>query len=134
VIKNTIPNVSAVLMRRMDLSDIERRLVALKNAGDWLLYTHLLEKGDIAFVPEALNFHRRHSSSVTIGKGGLNLMREILMVQQHILERHSVAPAVERQMELTLQSTYEYLRLGVSGPPSYKDHTELREVQWAVTR
>jgi glycosyltransferase involved in cell wall biosynthesis/SAM-dependent methyltransferase len=134
VIKNTIPNVSAVLMRRTDLSGIERRLVALKNAGDWLLYTHLLEKGDIAFVPDALNFHRRHASSVTIGKGGLNLMREILMVQHHILERHSASPGVERQMELSLQRTYEYLGLGANGPKLYKDHEALREVQWAATR
>src|SRR5262249_51784590 len=129
-----IPNVSAVLMRRADLSGIEQRLVALKNAGDWLLYTHLLERGDIAFVPEALNFHRRHASSVTIGKGGLNLMREILIVQQYLLERHSIAPGVERQMEVSLQSTYEYLGLGANGPASYKDHSELREVQWAATR
>ena len=134
VIKNTIPNVSAVLMRRTDLSGIEQRLVALKNAGDWLLYAHLLEGGDIAFVPEALNFHRRHGSSVTIGKGGLNLMREILIVQQHLLERHSVTPGVERQMELSLQRTYEYLGLGANGPTSYKDHHALREVQWAATR
>jgi glycosyltransferase involved in cell wall biosynthesis/SAM-dependent methyltransferase len=134
VIKNTIPNVSAVLMRRVDLSGIEQRLVGLKNAGDWLLYTHLLEGGNIAFVPEALNFHRRHASSVTIGKGGLNLMREILIVQQHLLEKYSIAPGVERQMELSLQRTYEYLGLGANGPASYKDHGALREVQWAETR
>ena len=59
-VKNTIPNVSAVLMRRTDLSSIEHQLVALKNAGDWLLYVHLLERGHIAFVPDALNSHRRH--------------------------------------------------------------------------
>jgi glycosyltransferase involved in cell wall biosynthesis/SAM-dependent methyltransferase len=133
VVKNTIPNVSAVLMRRADLSGVERRLIALRNAGDWLLYTHLLEHGQIAFVPEVLNSHRRHASSVTIGSGGLNLMREILMVQQHMLERHPISTDAERQMEISLQSVYEYLGLGADGPPSYKDHEALRAIQWSVT-
>lgn len=75
-IKNTIPNVSAVLMRRIDLSSVEHKLASLKNAGDWLLYVHLLEHGSIGFVPEALNSHRRHASSATIGGASLNLMRE----------------------------------------------------------
>ena len=132
VVKNTIPNVSAVLMRRTDLSTIEHKLVALRNAGDWLLYTHLLERGHIAFVPEVLNSHRRHASSVTIGHGGLNLMREILMVQQHVVERHSITPDAERRLEISVQRTYEYLGLGADGPPSYKDHEALRAVQWAV--
>ena len=86
-IKNTIPNVSAVLMRKADLSMIEDRVLELRNAGDWLLYVHLLKQGRIAFVADVLNNHRRHSGSVTIGRGGLNLMREILMVQD-IVHRH----------------------------------------------
>ena len=62
-VKNTIPNVSAVLMRKPDLSGIASRLVTLRNAGDWLVYVHLLERGDVAFVPQALNYHRRHDGS-----------------------------------------------------------------------
>jgi hypothetical protein len=46
VIKNTIPNVSAVLMRRTDLSGIERRLVALKNRR--LVVMRTFRGGDIA--------------------------------------------------------------------------------------
>lgn len=132
VVKNTIPNVSAVLMRRIDLSSIEPKLVALRNAGDWLLYVHLLEHGNIAFVPEVLNSHRRHASSVTIGRGGLNLMREILMVQQHVVGRHRITADAKRQKEAELQRTYKYLGLSADGPPSYKDHPTLRAVEWAA--
>ena len=70
-VKNTIPNVSAVLMRKPDLSGIASQLVTLRNAGDWLVYVHLLERGDVAFFPQALNYHRRHDGSQTIGHGGL---------------------------------------------------------------
>jgi hypothetical protein len=133
VVKNTIPNVSAVVMRRVDLSGIEQRLVGLRNAGDWLTYVHVLTHGDIAFVAEPLNAHRRHSSSVTIGRGGLNLMREILMVQQYALERHGIAAGTERKREASLQATYKYLGLEVEGPESYREHDALKDVEWVTT-
>jgi glycosyltransferase involved in cell wall biosynthesis len=125
-IKNTIPNVSAVLMRKPDLSEIASQLVTLRNAGDWLVYVHLLERGDLAFYPAVLNYHRRHGGSVTIGNGGLNLMREILLVQRHIFDRYPVPPDVEQKRDAHLQSTYEYLGLHVDGPASYKEHELLR--------
>ena len=125
-VKNTIPNVSAVLMKKPDLAAIESELLTLRNAGDWLVYVHLLEKGDIAFVPEPLNDHRRHSGSVTIGQGGLNLMRETLLMQRRILGRHQVSAEVECRREAHLQATYEYLGLNIHGPASYKDHEALR--------
>ena len=134
IIKNTIPSVSAVVMRRADLSAIAGELVGLRNAGDWMVYLHVLEKGDIAFVPEALNLHRRHGRSVTIGKGGLNLMREILVVQRRALERHPVTATVEAKREACLQTTYEYLGLHLDGPVAYKDHEALKVVLPAAAR
>jgi glycosyltransferase involved in cell wall biosynthesis len=125
-VKNTIPNVSAVLMRKPDLSAIEPELVALRNAGDWLVYVHLLERGDIAFVPQSLNRHRRHSGSQTIGHGGVNLMREMLLVQRHVLDRHRVSAEVERKREAHLQHIYEYLGLDADGQASFKDHDALK--------
>ena len=77
------------------------------------------------YVPEPLNYHRRHSTSVTIGHGGLNLMKETLLVQRHVLDRHPILPDVERKREAHLQATYEYLGLHIDGPPSYKNHQAL---------
>ena len=121
-------------MRRPDYSRIEDKLVSLRNAGDWLLYVHLLERGKIAFVPDALNDHRRHGAGVTIGGNGMNLMREVLMVQQHVLERHAISTEADRRRQRSDQSIYEYLGLDRNGPPSYKDHQELRTVEWAASR
>ena len=126
-IKNTIPNVSAVLMRRPDLRAIETQLLSLRNAGDWFVYVHLLEAGDVAFIPEVLNYHRRHAGSVTIGQGGLNLMRETMVVQRYIEDRHELPPEVQGKRDAHLQSTYEYLGLHRDGPASYVDHESLRE-------
>jgi hypothetical protein len=126
IVKNTIPNVSAVLMRKPDLSDIETKLVDLRNAGDWLVYVHLLQSGEIAYVPTSLNYHRRHGRSLTIAHGGLNLMREIMLVQHHIRERHQISPEIERKRLAHLQSTYDYLGLGAAGASRYQDHLALR--------
>ncbi len=132
VVKNTIPNVSAVVMRKPDLSEIESALVTMRNAGDWLVYVHLLERGSLAYVPQALNRHRRHDGSVTIGQGGLNLMREMLVVERHILERHAIASDVDQKRERHLQEIYEYLGLNGDGPPSYKDHSVLSSLAVAA--
>ena len=113
-------------MRKPNLAPIESELLALRNAGDWLVYVHLLERGDLAFVPESLNYHRRHDGSLTIGRGGLNLMRETLLLQRRVLDRHSISPEIDRKREAYLQSTYEYLGLNTDGPASYKDHEALR--------
>jgi O-antigen biosynthesis protein len=134
VVKNTIPNVSAVLMRNTDISAIEPVLLGLRNAGDWLLYVHLLKQGSVAFESDVLNDHRRHANSVTIGRGGLNLMREIVMVQRYILERFEVSADVERKRQSNLQATYEYLGLHNDGPASFKDHEALKVVEWAGIR
>ncbi len=134
IVKNTIPNVSGVLMRKPDLSAIAAELVELRNAGDWLVYAHVLERGDIAFIPTALNYHRRHQGSLTIGKGGVNLMREILLVQQYIKSRHAITAHTEARRDAHLQTTYEYLRLDAEGPGSYQEHEALRPLASTLGR
>lgn len=68
-IKNTIPNVSAVVFRRSALerafSAIGDKLFTYRVAGDWLIYVHVLTQGKIYFCSKSLNDHRRHTSSVT---------------------------------------------------------------------
>ena len=69
--RNTILNASAVLWRRTALLDAFGRCGAdlgeFRMAGDWRLYVEaLLQPGArVAFVPEPLNHHRRHTGSVT---------------------------------------------------------------------
>lgn len=69
-VKNTIPNVSAVLFRREALLRVMREnigeILGLRIAGDWLVYLYMLKEGGVLFVPNAMNMHRRHRKSVTI--------------------------------------------------------------------
>jgi glycosyltransferase involved in cell wall biosynthesis len=63
--KNTIPNASAVVFRRPEVEKIEENLVQQRLAGDWWFYVYRGIGGRISFIPQPLNFHRRHGQTVT---------------------------------------------------------------------
>ena len=64
IFKNTIPNASAVLMRRSILDQTGKIDTQMRLAGDWLLWAKILTISDIAFVAEPLNNFRTHSNVV----------------------------------------------------------------------
>ncbi len=96
-IKNTIPNVSAVLFRRLPLLDVlqtyAREIGSYRVAGDWCVYVNVLRRGSIAFSPAALNYHRRHDVSVTIAKFDLAELAEIARMQAYVAREF--APSAE---------------------------------------
>ena len=71
-VKNTLPNVSGVLFRRDAIARVldERidEILKYRVAGDWCVYAFLAMAGKFAFDPHPLNYHRRHTTSVTISR------------------------------------------------------------------
>lgn len=126
-IKNSIPNVSGVLMRKPDLSAIADRLNSLKIAGDWLTYVHVLGTGKISYIPDAHNFHRRHAKGATLASAGLALLKEILQVQAYIQERYFVTETTESKRNAYLQEIYEQFHLNSEQAPFYWEHPNLEE-------
>jgi hypothetical protein len=114
-VKNTIPNVSAVLFRRSALlSALERDLdlmCSFRIAGDWVAYLAVQEQGDVVYVSEALNLHRRHDSSVTLGSDRTAHMREILRVQQMVAERYRPDPQTREKASHYASQVSQYLGL-----------------------
>ncbi|GIK26591.1 MAG: hypothetical protein BroJett006_28370 [Betaproteobacteria bacterium] len=101
-IKNTIPNVSAVLFRlgafRQAVDEVGEGLFSYRVAGDWVVYLHLLQLGSIYFNAQALNMHRRHTGSVTKSTDEAGHFREVCEAQKialHIttLPDHSLSKA-----------------------------------------
>lgn len=111
-IKNTIPNVSAVLFRREPLRSVLERDLELmcqfRIAGDWVAYLGLLEQGDVAFIPDPLNHHRRHQVSVTLGGDKRSHMLEILRVQRLVRERYRPSEEVDRMASAYAESLHRY--------------------------
>lgn len=93
-VKNTIPNVSAVLFKKNNIESVLEIYMDLicsyRIAGDWLVYTLVLENGKIAFSTASLNKHRRHNRSVTIGNLNSAQLVEIRRMQEFVAGRHAV--------------------------------------------
>ena len=128
IIKNTIPNASAVLFRKPQTAALRPLLKDLKHAGDWMFYLYLLQDGWICFVPESLNHHRRHSQSITLGAKSLNLFREILRVQMFWMQKIPVDAQTESVIEQVRQSTYMTLGLHTDAHGDYRDHPGLADI------
>jgi len=115
-IKNTIPNVSAALFRRDALLNALHRefdtICSFRIAGDWVTYIAVLAQGDIAFVPESLNLHRRHRSSVTLGSDNRPHMLEILRVQRMVAERYGLQDATAAKVARYDEHLRGHFRLG----------------------
>ncbi len=114
-VKNTIPNVSAVVFRRQPLLDTMHahldEILSYRVAGDWCVYVRLLSQGSCAFSARPLNRHRRHDESVTISRFGADELAEIERMQgcvEHLVDigphRETAAAYIEtliRQFNVT---------------------------------
>lgn len=127
-IKNTIPNASAVLMRRPNLEMVKERLTQHKNAGDWLTYVHLLENGSLYFCADILNSHRVHGVGLTQSGNNVRHFTEILLVQEYIRSRHPLSEDTLHKIEDMRQRTFAYLGLQSDAIPIYRQHPATLEV------
>ena len=85
--RNTIPNASAVLLRRTAINGLEKQLFKMQYTGDWMLYAHMLRTGGLAFVSEPLNHFRRHQRSVTRVRGkGVDYLQELARVRLYMAQ------------------------------------------------
>lgn len=62
---NYVVNASGALLRKSALSSLGERWCSYSGAGDWLFWTGLSLQGNVAFVFDALNFFRQHSTNTT---------------------------------------------------------------------
>lgn len=94
-IKNTIPNVSAVLFRRQPLlqvmNDKFEEITSYKVAGDWAVYLSLLRMGKIFYSHHVCNRHRRHRGSVTKGTASDMHYREVVRMQESAMSMFSLS-------------------------------------------
>ncbi|MBI4996376.1 MAG: glycosyltransferase [Rhodocyclales bacterium] len=132
VVRNTIVNVSAALMRRDAFltvvdEDDGRAVREFAVAGDWLSYIRMLESGDIYFHCHPLNYQRRHTRSVTADKRA-RLFEEVLRVQKYVLDRHAIAPEVLSQVEAEQAFYFRHSHDGDSGSADYRESDIYRRI------
>ena len=82
---NSIPNVSAVVMKRNGVSRVDLdKLETFKQCGDWYLYLQLLTEAKVAYHTKPMNFFRRQSGSVTINMKKEELEQELCIIRQAV--------------------------------------------------
>jgi glycosyltransferase involved in cell wall biosynthesis len=97
--RNTIPNASAVLVRKDLLLDASREAEWMRLCGDWWIWSRVLMQTDVAFVAEPLNYFRSHMCSVRGSlKSGAVYYSEMLSVIAHICSQAAVPPALRQQV------------------------------------
>lgn len=116
-IKNTIPNVSAVVFRRAAISkaiaEIGDELFSYRIAGDWLLYLRVLLQGKVRFSPKRLNWHRRHAQSVTRSGMAKAHLAEVRRVQEVARSLVSVSAETRHKADAWLEHVGTYF--GIKG-------------------
>ena len=78
VLRNTIPNASAVVFRKSIYEAIGGAPETMKLCGDWLFWCKMALESDVAFVSEPLNFFREANSKGARGIAG----REGLFIEE----------------------------------------------------
>lgn len=125
-VKNSVPNVSAVLFRREKLLECLLKyfdeIASYKVAGDWALYARLLDSGKIAFHPAALNRHRRHVESVTSASDKRQHLNEVIRMQASIDQRHVISKSIQDKASDYVKALELYF--GLDTPSKNADHTK----------
>jgi glycosyltransferase involved in cell wall biosynthesis len=125
-VKNTVPNVSACLFRRSALlhalSDNLESISQYRVAGDWATYIQVLKQGKLVFTPKALNLHRRHERSVTLGSQRHRLLDEILSMQQYVRQNFMVSQHIQAKARAYAQELYQQFGFAKEGPPEVDTH------------
>jgi glycosyltransferase involved in cell wall biosynthesis len=89
--KNTMPNASAVLLRKKIYLQAGGAPVDMRLSGDWMIWVRMLLISDVVFTPQCLNFFRNHIASVRETMRAGRLMDEKWKIQRLILQKCKVA-------------------------------------------
>jgi len=131
-VKNTIPNASAVLVRKSCLTEsLFQDLFQFQLSGDWHFYLQVIKKRSIEFHAETLNFHRRHQTAITskfnADKGDV-LLKEAEIIHNKIAAEYALFPDYLKRWDfyITEQINAFYPMAATESFDQYYAHTSTR--------
>lgn len=108
-VTNTILNVSSVMWRKKDYSDIFEKAGEFRVAGDWYIYYNILKNGKISWNCKPLNYYRKHGSSVSTDVKAKIEFDEICRIQNEISEIYDLPKEIKDKQELRRSFMYPLL-------------------------
>lgn len=98
-VTNTILNVSSVIWKKADYSEIFTKAQEFKVAGDWYIYYQVLKTGRISFLSKSLNYYRKHGSSVCTDIRADAEFTEICRIQDEISNNYNLSTEIKQKQE-----------------------------------
>jgi glycosyltransferase involved in cell wall biosynthesis len=111
VLKNTIPNASAVIFRKSTYLKLDKDHTSMKYCGDWLLWIKLLEIGDIAYNAQLLNYFRNHVATTRVMDSKARLrarLEEEYAILKYIQQKIGISRHVFRKRLKRIVGLYSY--------------------------
>lgn len=109
IYSNNIPNASAVVFRR-DLFDPGFLKTDMKICGDWYFWFNLLQKCDVYYTNEVLNYFRTHEHNVRLKvKNSINEFNEFLIMR--LLQLKTVQLSKVEKSILLDKSIFQYFEI-----------------------
>lgn len=105
-IANSIPNASAVLLRKFAPEpEFAKEVTSMRLCGDWYFYVRAMRGGLVGFSAKLMNDHRRHGGTVTAQlEGSPRYFEELSIVRNYLDRTYKIVPAARtRIMEFLRQ-------------------------------
>ena len=108
-VTNTILNVSSVMWKKQDYTEILEKAGEFKVAGDWYIYFNILKNGKISWCNKSLNYYRKHGSSVCTDVKAEIEFNEICRIQDEISKTYELTKEIKDKQELRRSFMYPLL-------------------------
>lgn len=126
-IQNTIPNASAVVIRKSALEGLEKYLIKYKTCGDWLTYIYVLRKGKLYFCSDILNYHRKHPKSIiSVYKHNFVHLSEMIDIKNFVIDNFDISKDNINKFLDFLGIQFSLLNFKTSLINEIQDHPEFR--------
>lgn len=114
-VTNTILNVSSVMWKKQDYTEIFEKAGEFRVAGDWYIYYNILQNGKISWCSKPLNYYRKHGSSVCTDVKAEIEFNEICRIQDEISAKYELSQEIKDKQELRRSFMYPLLPQKDSG-------------------
>jgi hypothetical protein len=96
IVRNTIPNASGVVFRKNLYQEVGGADERFQFVGDWFLWIKMLEKMDVAYVADRLNYFRRHTATTRDKHKipGSGYMAEVYECMNYVYSRYKYRPMI----------------------------------------
>lgn len=103
--KNTIPNASGVVFKKMDFSPIEEKMLQTNLIGDWWFYIWVVQHGKIHFNAASHNHFRFHDNSVRNRSNLTKTIQDVFAIQEYIMDNFEISEESQKKLA-SLQKSF----------------------------